>query len=87
MQRQTARGPRLRRWTASPFDFVATDASGQSHHIIAVYLRRGRALMGVYFPQPDGTQAPVDGQTTIAGIVNVFATRMANLAASTVNGG
>ena len=69
------------------FDFVATDASGQSHHIIAVYLRRGRALMGVYFPQPDGTQAPVDGQTTIAGIVNVFATRMANLAASTVNGG
>ena len=43
--------------------------------------------MGVYFPQPDGAQAPVDGQTTIAGIVNVFATRMANLAASTVNGG
>jgi hypothetical protein len=29
----------------------------------------------------------VDGQTTIAGIVNVFATRMANLAASAVNGG
>ena len=69
------------------FDFVATDASGQSHHMIAVYLRRGRALMGIYFPQPDGPQAPVDGQTTIAGIVNVFATRMANLAASAVNGG
>jgi hypothetical protein len=29
----------------------------------------------------------VDGQTTVAGIVNVFATRMANLATSTVNGG
>jgi hypothetical protein len=69
------------------FDFMTTDASGQSHHTIAVYLRRGRALMGIYFPQPDGPQAPVDGQTTIAGIVNVFATRMANLAASTVNGG
>lgn len=69
------------------FDFVATDASGQSHHMIAVYLRRGRALMGIYFPQPDGPQAPVDGQTTLAGIVNVFATRMANLASSAVNGG
>ena len=69
------------------FDFVATDASGQSQHFVAVYLRRGRALMGIYFPQPDGPQAPVDGRTTIAGIVNVFATRMADLAAGTVNGG
>jgi hypothetical protein len=69
------------------FDLMTTDASGQSQHTIAVYLRRGRALMGIYFPQPDGPQAPVEGQTTIAGIVNVFATRMANLAASTVNGG
>jgi hypothetical protein len=69
------------------FDLTTTDASGQSQHTVAVYLRRGRALMGIYFPQPDGPQAPVNGQTTIAGIVNVFATRMANLAASTVNGG
>jgi hypothetical protein len=69
------------------FDFVTTDASGHSQHMIAVYLQRGRALMGIYFPQPDGPQAPVDGQTTVAGIVNVFATRMANLATSTVNGG
>jgi hypothetical protein len=29
----------------------------------------------------------VDGQTTMAGIVNVFAARMANLPASAVNGG
>jgi hypothetical protein len=43
--------------------------------------------MGIYFPQPDGPQAPVDGQTTIAGIVNVFATRLANLAPSAANGG
>ena len=69
------------------FDFVTTDASGQSQHTIAVYLRRGRALMGIYFPHPDGPQAPVDGQTTIAGIVNVFATRLANLAPSAANGG
>jgi len=69
------------------FDFAATDASGQSRHLAAVYLRRGRALMGIYFSQPDGPQAAVNGQTTMAGIVNVFATRMANLAASAVNGG
>jgi hypothetical protein len=69
------------------FDFVTTDASGQSRHFTTAYLRRGRALMGIYFSQPDGPQAPVDGQTTIAGIVNVFATRMANLAGSAVNGG
>jgi hypothetical protein len=68
------------------FDFVATDQSGQAQHSIAVYLRRGRALMGVYFSQPDGPQIAVSGQTTIAGIVNLFATRMANLPASVVNG-
>jgi hypothetical protein len=68
------------------FDFVATDQSGQAQHSIAVYLRRGRALMGVYFSQPDGPQIAVGGQTTIAGIVNLFATRMANLPASVVNG-
>ena len=69
------------------FDFVATDASGQSHHFTTAYLRRGRALLGIYFSQPDGPQAPVDDQTTIAGIVNLFAARMANLAGSAVNGG
>jgi hypothetical protein len=69
------------------FDFVTTDASGQSRHFTTAYLRRGRTLMGIYFPQPDGPQAPVAGQTTVAGIVNVFASRMANLTGSAVNGG
>ena len=68
------------------FDFVATDATAQSQHFTTAYLRRGRALMGIYFSQPDGPQAAVDGQTTIAGIVNLFAARMANLPASAVNG-
>lgn len=68
-------------------DFVTTDSLGQPQHNVAVYLRRGRALMGVYFPQPDGPQAAVAGQTTIPGIVNVFATRMAGLASSAVSGG
>jgi hypothetical protein len=69
------------------FDFVSTDPLGQSRHYVTAYLRRGRALMGVYFSQPDGPQPAVDGQTTIPGIVNIFATRMAKLPASSVNGG
>ena len=66
------------------FDFTSTDASGQTTHSIAVYLRRGRALMGVYFSQPDGPQAAVAGQASIPGIVGVFAGRMAALPASVV---
>jgi hypothetical protein len=69
------------------FDFMTTDASGQAQHNTAVYLRRGRALIGIYFSHPDGPQTAVDGQTTMAGIVNVFATRIANLAPSVVDGG
>jgi Protein of unknown function (DUF2510) len=53
---------------------------------IAVYLRRGRALMGVYFPDPSGAQPAVAGQRTIEGIVAVFEARMAKLPASVVNG-
>jgi hypothetical protein len=66
------------------YDFTSTDGSGQANHTIAVYLQRGRVLMGVYFFQPDGDQAPVAGQTTVAGIVGVFAGRMAALPTSVV---
>ena len=34
------------------FDFTTTDDTGQAQRSVAVYLRRGRALMGIYFPQP-----------------------------------
>ena len=38
--------------------------SGQSPaRSVAVYLRRGRALLGLYFPQPDGAQPAVAGKT------------------------
>jgi hypothetical protein len=67
------------------FSFTTTDRLGQSQPSIAVYLRRGRALMGLYFPQRDAAQPPISGQTTIAGIVDVFATRLAQLPASTIN--
>ena len=66
------------------FDFSSTDLSGQAQRNVAVYLRRGRALMGLYFYAPDGAQLAVAGQTTIPAIVNVFATRMAQLPSSIV---
>jgi len=66
------------------FDFTTTDDTGAMTHSIAVYLQRGRALMGVYFFQPDGPQAAVAGQTTVAGIVGVFAGRLAALPTSVV---
>jgi hypothetical protein len=67
------------------FDFDTKDGSGQNHHSLAVYLRRGRVLMGVYFSQPDGPQTAVAGQSTVAGIVDLFAKRMAQLPDSLVN--
>jgi Protein of unknown function (DUF2510) len=64
---------------------LTTTAAGQSSASIAVYLRRGRALIGVYFPQPKGAQPVVAGQRSIEGIVDVFASRLAKLPASVVN--
>lgn len=66
------------------FDFVIDDGSGQTLHAVTVYLRRGRALLGVYFFDPDRPQLPVAGQTTVSGIVGVFASRLAALPASAV---
>lgn len=64
------------------YDFVATDATTvESSHSVAVYLRRGRVLMGLYFARPDGRQAAIDGRTAIADIVGVFETRMAKIPA------
>ena len=69
------------------YDFTTVDPStGTSSHSVAVYLRRGRALVGVYFAQPDGAQIAVSGRTTIAGIVNLFETRLANAPAQPLGG-
>lgn len=78
--------PQVASVSRESFDFVITDAGGQAQHIVTVFLVRGRALLGVYFAQPDGPQDPVTGQTTLPGIVNVFAGRMAALPASAING-
>lgn len=66
------------------YDLTSVDASGTSTHTVAVYLQRGRALLGVYFSLPDGPQLAVEGQTTIEGIVGVFAKRLAALPTSVV---
>ncbi|MBV8984289.1 MAG: hypothetical protein JO248_07600 [Acidimicrobiia bacterium] len=67
------------------YDFDSIDQSGQSSHSVVVYLRRGRALLGVYFFMPDGPQPSVGGQTSIPGIVNFFAARLAALPPAAVN--
>lgn len=68
------------------YDLVTTDELGATQHSVAVYLRRGRVLLGVYFYEPDSPQVPVGGQTSIEKIVDVFATRLAQLPTSVVNG-
>jgi len=66
------------------FDLTTDDGSGMPRRTIAVYLQRGRALLGVYFAQPEGPQVAVEGQTTVQGIVGVFAARLAALPVSVV---
>jgi hypothetical protein len=86
-------GPRPdRAWSAVPgvnrlaYSVTTIDQFGQSDEHLAVYLQRGRVLEGVYFPNPAGRQPAVDGQSTISGIVEVFAKRIAALPESVVNG-
>ena len=66
------------------FDLTTDDGTGRTRRTVAVYLQRGRALLGVYFSRPDGPQLPVEGKTTIEGIVGVFAARLAALPTSVV---
>jgi hypothetical protein len=80
--------PRTANVERRAYDFVSVDAdSGRSSHSIAVYLRRGRALMGIYFSNPDSAQTAVDGRTTIPDIVHGFESRMAKLPNAVVTRG
>ena len=54
---------------------ITTTNGGKASASIAVYLRRGRALMGVYFPKPDGAQPAVAGKRSVEDIVRVFEAR------------
>ena len=66
------------------FDFTTTDSTGNKSRHVAVYLRRGRLLLGIYFFDPTGPQEPVAGQTTIPGIVHLFEERVAAVPAAAV---
>lgn len=76
-------------WAQTPtvnrraYDLTSDDGTGP-RRTVAVYLQRGRVLLGVYFAKPDGAQMAVQGQTTIEGIVGVFAKRLAALPTSVV---
>ena len=67
------------------FSLTMTDDKGASAESVAVYLRRGRVLLGVYFSKPNGEQPPIDGHTTLADIVGAFAARIAQLPAGFVS--
>ena len=67
------------------FAFDSIDVTGEKTHSVAVYLRRGRALLGVYFSHADAPTAVVEGQTALGDIVNIFAARLAALPVSAVS--
>jgi hypothetical protein len=68
------------------YAFTTTrDDTGLTTRSIVVYLRRGRALMGLYFSDPDSAQIAVGGKTTVQGVVNIFERRMAALPANVIN--
>jgi len=67
------------------FAFDSTGTTGEKTSSVAVYLRRGRALLGVYFSHTDAPTAVVGGHTALAEIVNVFADRLAKLPVAAVS--
>ncbi|HET9770578.1 MAG TPA: hypothetical protein VFS16_06800, partial [Acidimicrobiia bacterium] len=67
------------------FAFESIGETGETSQSVAVYLRRGRALLGVYFSHADAPTAVVEGRTTFAEIVNVFAERLAKLPVAAVS--
>jgi hypothetical protein len=79
-------------WAQTPtverqaYSFTTTDQAGRSAPGLAVYLRRGRALVGIYFAQPASAPPTVGGQSSVDAIVTLFATRLARLPASVVGG-
>lgn len=67
------------------YAFETISATGETNHSVAVYLRRGRAFLGVYFSHADAPTAVVEGKTALPDIVNIFATRLAKLPVAAVS--
>jgi len=64
---------------------MVTTANGQPSPLVTVYLRRGRALLGLYFPAPNGAQPAVEGKSSMESIVALFEQRMAALSTKVVD--
>jgi hypothetical protein len=67
------------------YAFTTADQQGTTDASIAVYLRHGRAFLGLYFSNPGQTEPAIAGKTTVEGIVEVFEQRLAQLPAGAVN--
>jgi hypothetical protein len=67
------------------YDFDSVNELGASSHSIAVYLRRGRALLALYFSRLPDPQPAVAGKTTVETITEVFEKRLAALPDAVVN--
>jgi hypothetical protein len=67
------------------YAFTTTDQQGNTDNSIAVYLRNGRAFLGIYFSNPGQNEPTIAGKTTVEDIVNVFEQRLAALPAGAVN--
>jgi hypothetical protein len=67
------------------FAFETVSDSGETSRSMAVYLRRGRALLGVYFSHTDAPTAVVEGKTALGDIVNIFANRLAKLPVAAIS--
>ena len=67
------------------FAFETVSETGESTRSVAVYLRRGRALLGVYFSHAEAPTAVVEGKTALGDIVNIFANRLAKLPVAAIS--
>jgi hypothetical protein len=67
------------------FAFDSVETNGDTTHRVVVFLRRGRALLGVYFFHADAPTAVVQGKSALGDIVNIFANRLAKLPVSAIS--
>ena len=67
------------------YAFDSIGATGETSRSVAVYLRRGRAFLGVYFSHADAPTAVVEGRTALGDIVTIFAARLAKLPVAAVS--
>jgi hypothetical protein len=70
------------------YSITTTNATGESASSTVIYLRRGKALLGVYVPTAAAgdPSASVQGKTSAAGIAAIFEQRLASLPASAIGG-